>query len=225
MNRYFVRCPACLAVAALDADRTPYGVRCDVCHAPTENMGRVSVDHLVTEHTACKCDERCTCARGPICSCQCGGKNHGVGLLAGTVIVQTPAGPVPQLTPRDPFTTSKLRAQADRWLKARADIANELAALQARKARGEYLGSTDYRRMSDLRKGLRKAHEARTPAGRTKIYAALMPQAPEPTPAEVRAILSDLHAVTSQDAGPIAEVPFRLAQPIAKTTAKQITLF
>lgn len=32
--------------------------------------------HTVPEH---KCDARCTSARGHVCNCSCGGKNHGSG--------------------------------------------------------------------------------------------------------------------------------------------------
>jgi len=48
--------------------------RCGICAGSFENMGRVEKNRLIHEHLAAICDDRCTSARGPLCSCKCGGK-------------------------------------------------------------------------------------------------------------------------------------------------------
>ena len=54
----------------------PLGL-CDSCGKPMQyGVLEVTVDPSV------KCDARCRGARGRICSCSCGGKNHGAGWSA-----------------------------------------------------------------------------------------------------------------------------------------------
>lgn len=46
-------------------------------------MGKVgSQNRLMAPADRCRCDRRCTGARGPNCECKCGGKNHGSEHLA-----------------------------------------------------------------------------------------------------------------------------------------------
>jgi hypothetical protein len=80
-NRWFVRCRLCLSIAAIEGISLPKGaMTCSACAGPIEIMGRVdgSTSHL---ESRCKCDARCTNAKGPNCDCSCGGKNHGSGML------------------------------------------------------------------------------------------------------------------------------------------------
>lgn len=74
--RTFVRCPLCLSIAAVEGD-IPAGLVCE-CGGAVDIMGVVQGDrlHIGTEFR-CPCDDRCTSAKGPNCSCSCGGKNHG----------------------------------------------------------------------------------------------------------------------------------------------------
>lgn len=56
-------------------------------------MGKVgSKNRLMETEERCKCDARCTNARGPNCECSCGGANHGSNKV---VTVQRDVGPVP----------------------------------------------------------------------------------------------------------------------------------
>lgn len=85
MNRYFYQCPTCLLRFTADTDQDysqPKVGACPVCH-----------QHGITCLGATKgvlsyrtpCDDRCTGATGPDCSCSCGGRHHGSGLLVPTI--------------------------------------------------------------------------------------------------------------------------------------------
>lgn len=104
-----------------------------------ELMGRVQRDRLVHDETRCPCDERCTCASGPNCSCRCGGENHGAGLV---VEVQIDAGGIPRVAPPD----HRAPHRRDEWRAAleRATVADPGRDQAARKATGEYLSPAAY---------------------------------------------------------------------------------
>ena len=81
---WFVRCPLCLGVATVPGPEARYFGRdldCHACGERLEVLGRVQGASL-WHGERCPCDERCTTALGPQCSCSCGGKNHGLGLAA-----------------------------------------------------------------------------------------------------------------------------------------------
>ena len=103
-RRHYYKCPFCLNVFAVDGDpihhnKTP---RCGLCKWDATYMGQVSVDgkHLEKEEHECPCDERCTHAAGPNCTCECHSANHGQGVAAWTVVTITDE--VPILTCSDP---------------------------------------------------------------------------------------------------------------------------
>lgn len=81
--RWFVKCPDCLAVGAVPGPNAHYfnnyEIRCSDCGTRLVVMGRVQGVTLM-HGTRVPCDLRCTGAVGPHCNCQCGGKNHGLGL-------------------------------------------------------------------------------------------------------------------------------------------------
>jgi hypothetical protein len=92
LNRWFVRCRLCLSIAAVDAISLPKGTLvCAGCDGPVEVMDRVRGCTSNLE-SRCKCDARCTNAKGPNCDCSCGGKNHGSGMLGSISISSTGAG-------------------------------------------------------------------------------------------------------------------------------------
>ncbi len=80
---WYVRCRWCLAVGTVPGPAkayfNDYDATCEACGERVEIMGRVKGSVLL-HGTECPCDDRCTGARGPLCSCSCGGKNHGAGL-------------------------------------------------------------------------------------------------------------------------------------------------
>lgn len=98
INRWFVRCRLCLSIAAVDAVSLPKGeMKCGACQGPIEIMGRVNGCTSDLE-TRCKCDARCTNAKGPNCDCSCGGVNHGKGMAATVdmgVKIEGHTGPMP----------------------------------------------------------------------------------------------------------------------------------
>lgn len=185
MARWYFRCPDCLAVAAVDADKNPGNVECSLCQVRMEPMGRVSkpLGLLVRDEERCPCDERCTCANGPSCSCKCGGKNHGSGLV---VPFERVTGKIPQLRPPDP----RAPARRDEWRRAlehakEADPGRDQAA---RKAAGEYLSPGDFARYLEHRrwiKELARIRGLRSHHGRMAALARLAgkpPVAPTPVP-------------------------------------------
>lgn len=122
--RHYLKCLDCLAVSAIEVedkpDRPAYmgdlnmgrttSLTCGFCSGPLRYMGRVQGTRLVTDHTECLCDERCVDAQGPLCSCACGGKNHGIGML-GFVTMQHDQGAAP-VTVTPPGNADKHRQQA-----------------------------------------------------------------------------------------------------------------
>lgn len=174
MARHFFRCTDCLAVCAIDDPAFQYGTltaaTCGACTSTTfDHMGRVHMDRLVTVETACACDERCTCARGPLCSCSCGGKNHGKGLGC-TVTITTDRGAVPTITPgrhRGKLAAigAEFRDMLDRALQ-------QLDRLHTKK-RAAYLSDDEYRLFVDTRNALVKARKLRVHAARVKAFDAI----------------------------------------------------
>ncbi len=173
MARHFFRCTDCLAVMAVDDPSFEYGritaATCGACDSTTfDHMGRVHMDRLITEQTACACDDRCTCARGPICTCSCGGKNHGKG-LACTVTITKDRGAVPTLTPMN--GRASLRAKAEDYRGRLAMLITEIRALLDRKDRAR-LPDADYTRLTQLQRLNRKIRDQRVHASRIKSFEA-----------------------------------------------------
>lgn len=98
IKRRYYRCLDCLSVFTADytdvRDLPHYeNYECS-CGGHIENMGDVRMDRIVKSYEASPCDDRCTEARGPVCNCHCGGKNHGTHL---TVTVVHDCGPAPRV--------------------------------------------------------------------------------------------------------------------------------
>ncbi len=142
INRWFLRCTGCLEVMALESDFEPNVFRtnpkaptCGICGSTLENMGRVQRDRLVTDTMLCKCDDRCTSARGPLCQCACGGKNHGHG-MAGYLRVSDDAGAVPVLLPQSETRIAAARIRFAEYQAAVAPFRERHAELTERKREG-----------------------------------------------------------------------------------------
>lgn len=168
VNRWFIRCTRCLTVASVETAPNVNDWRCDICDGTIENMGRVEGDRLVKFEERCACDGRCTGARGPVCECSCGGKNHGTGR---TVIVKIDVGGVPRVKFVD---EGKAKAQAAEFVHAMNCARAELSTLRTKKAMGMYLDEKAFRNMLAIPGVLRKATEARTHAGRMKTLNAVL---------------------------------------------------
>ena len=211
VNRWFVRCSTCLAVSAVD-EHPRYDWRCGLCEGQLENMGRVEKDRLVHERLDAICDDRCTSARGPACTCHCGGKYHGSHLW---VKVVRDAGPVPTVTPK--VGRDQARIYAQEFTTARAAVRAQIDVFLARKDRGEFLPSGDYARLRELQAAMRKAAEAREHRSRMKTLRAVLP-AGTLTPIQEFA-----QAITTAPA--LAEAPFSLTHEVSTRKAKQTSLF
>lgn len=171
MSRFYYRCPDCLSVVALDSERSPTAPTCAVCDVRMEGMGRVARERLVRDELRCPCDDRCTCAAGPNCSCKCGGENHGSGLL---VVVQIDAGGIPRVTPPDARAT--VRRDEYRAAVRRAEDRMPGEDEAARKARGEWLegrAAEDYFERLRMKRELRRIRGLRTHHGRMRALARL----------------------------------------------------
>jgi len=168
-TRYFVRCTVCLAVSAID-EHPASVMQCGLCAGTLETMGRVERDRLVRDELLCPCDDRCTSARGPICTCKCNGKNHGSHLL---VSVTRDVGKVPTVTPT--HGREQARINAAEYRAAREALLARLDTLRNRKAAAGWLDGADYRELRALQAANRKAHEARDHRARMRTLRAVLP--------------------------------------------------
>jgi hypothetical protein len=219
VNRWFVRCVTCLAMAAVDEHPNTHEWRCGVCQGPIENMGRVERERLIHEHLEAICDDRCTNAKGPICNCKCGGQHHGSHRV---VRVVRDAGPVPTVTPST--GRDQARLNADEYGRYRAAALALLDPLLASKRRG-YLPAGEYDRMRMLQAALRKAHEARVHLTRVRTLLAVAGHLPAPTANPIAAVAHETHAAIAA-ATPLADTPFTLDSTTAPTRApRQDSLF
>lgn len=169
--RYYIRCRACLAVGAVEAESEPRQGACP-CGGRVESMGKVHRDRLVREGQESPCDGRCTGAKGPSCDCHCGGVNHGSGRL---VAIRYDLGPVPR------FELSPDDARAMEYQVALAFAEARIARLNAddvvaRKLRGAHLSPDEFRRyraVGEAHLRLRKVERMRTHHGRIKALRAV----------------------------------------------------
>lgn len=147
--RHFYRCSDCLGVVAVSESteyRTERGYvaygTCGSCGGSMEYMGRTSRDRLVKDHLLCPCDDRCTSALGPHCSCRCGGENHGSNMV---VAVTRDQGGIPHF---GSLNAIKARAEAEyyRGLCAQFNEAWEARyrGVSMRKYAGEYLSGQEF---------------------------------------------------------------------------------
>ena len=97
---HYWRCVECLTpfAAALETPQTrnikqtPAGTRCECGNAATfEYMGKVTGAYWNRVETAeiCECNEICAHARGPSCSCECNGANHGRGMMLAETVTES----------------------------------------------------------------------------------------------------------------------------------------
>ena len=172
IRRYYYRCTGCLDVMtqleplALEYSRTV--AKCGTCDQVFEYLGRTQRDRLVQDSMECKCDDRCTSARGPHCNCHCGGENHGAGMVGGYEIVTRDAGPVPIVRMPDPVRAAKALAQYREYDTARTELGRRLGELLDRRAAREFLPRPDFDRMLSYQRINRAIGTAKTHAGRMK---------------------------------------------------------
>lgn len=200
-ERHYVRCHDCLSIVVIDRHPSKLQVWdlngytsispvCSICGGRIDYMGRVSVprpDRLVTDDSRCVCNELCVSARGPKCSCACGGKNHGVGLFGGYVTVQTDRGPVPTVSMPE---SDKAIAIAEEWRARLDEVVTRWRGLHERRKR-EYLGSDLFRAMLTLDRATIKARGMSSQSGRLRVLQAAMEAADKAegrTPAEPVAV-------------------------------------
>lgn len=156
--RSYYRCADCLEVCALDNDGGLSRARCD-CGGCLQFMGRVCVDRLVKDEVRCACDYRCIDAQGPVCSCKCGGENHGSGKVVEVVV---DAGAVPIVRARWDLSERLRKVEAYRAAVAEAEKRIDRrtgGALSAMKA-GQYVADKSaWWTATNAQKQLRHARE------------------------------------------------------------------
>ena len=166
-ERHFVRCVDCLSVGAIET-APDHEMKCGVCGGQIENLGRVRGDRLAHIGHRCPCDDRCTSARGPICNCSCGGKNHGTNRVVRVVV---DSGPVPVIHMPD---EAKARARAAEFRDALAQASAAISGIRGRYRSGEFLPRPEYDRMRRFSSEMAEANRARTHASRMKRLKALI---------------------------------------------------
>lgn len=186
-ERHFFRCADCLHVFALEGDPAPRAlgwngtrlsgalfprwtrdVRCDCGSDRLGWMGRVEADKVVRVEDRCACDDRCTHARGPQCSCQCGGANHGTHLVVRIRVDNTSACVEPQ-----PDLAARLARLAEyRAARAAARERANVDGILDRMARGEWIADrAAWERARDNLAAIRKSERMRTHAARMRTLA------------------------------------------------------
>jgi len=177
-ERHFYRCLHCLEVIALEIEppRQQYP-HCPVCGDPTlEWMGQQRHGHgLEKGYVDAPCDCRCTSARGPYCSCRCGGENHGTHLV---VQKWESAGPAPKLpaTINRPAALRRRSEYLDAAARIRQAIEPAKDDLESRKRRGVWIQPEEYRRLMEYRRALATLAEiaqAKSHSSRMKKLATL----------------------------------------------------
>jgi hypothetical protein len=100
------RCADCLRTFTVESSVHPEVCSCG---GKPERMGAVYGEkHYGHTEIHCACDERCTHATGPNCSCSCGGINHGTGAVVEITVFD---GKVRVTTPN----AAKEQERADEW--------------------------------------------------------------------------------------------------------------
>lgn len=140
MWRHYYRCRDCLTTMVVDEFLVWDDTRCGACSGRLLYIGAVTDDatrwYKVEELPPC--DHRCVSATGPKCECQCGGENHGTGLL---VQVLRDGGRV-ALVPNDPDAA---RGRAEEYRAARRAVweaaHQRFGADYEASARGQYIRS------------------------------------------------------------------------------------
>jgi hypothetical protein len=172
INRWFVRCRLCLSTATIEAVSLPKGeMKCGACQGPIEIMGRVNgcTSHL---ETRCKCDARCTNAKGPNCDCSCGGANHGKGMLATVNTNNVWAGCKPLIPFEVNITASaKALAHAAEFRTAMIPVNREIRELTEKRQKQGTLSSSDWTRKCLLENSRFAARKAKTHKSRMAILA------------------------------------------------------
>lgn len=162
--RHYYRCTDCLSVACSDRDtkyydpainRFAYGL-CGACGGRLEYMGHVVKERIYQTNYVCPCDARCTNAAGPSCSCNCGGKNHGSGLV---VAVEVDSGGIPTLR-IDPKAAAKAHKYRELLTAVDAAIAARFGELIHRKRMGYYLSGPEFSRYCKGTELTRDKHDA-----------------------------------------------------------------
>jgi hypothetical protein len=219
INRWFVRCLDCLSVAAVTEPPNTHDTRCGLCGGHIECMGRVAQQRLVRDEIRSACDDRCTSARGPLCDCHCGGKNHGTHRI---VRIVRDAGPVPNVAMRSNFAA---RRTAEEYRAGRAAVLAQLDPLLSARRRGVFLTGGDFGHMHAMRKALEHAHQARTHEARMRALRAVLPTGwthhdPADNPIAAVAI-----ALNPSGGALETEVPFSLQPKTARRPEIQRGLF
>jgi hypothetical protein len=82
LSRFYFRCTWCERVVSVDCSseevKAVIKAPCPLCNeVALRVMGRVEKSNIVRTSVKSICDERCTNAQGPHCSCECNQANHG----------------------------------------------------------------------------------------------------------------------------------------------------
>lgn len=139
--RHYFRCVDCLTPFCANMEgkaprrAVPEGTKCECGNAKNfEYMGKVrgSVYTKAETVTDCKCNQICAHARGPNCECECGGSNHGLGMML--VLRETVGGKI-----REARATKKARDHAI-WYRAKVAELTEALKSHDHWQRNGYLG-------------------------------------------------------------------------------------
>jgi hypothetical protein len=156
-------------------------VACPICDGELEHRGMVGADgHARETFERVACNEECQSARGVICTCRCGGRNHGVHRY---VTVTVDHGRV-TLSISDGRRLARLRARTlpdlerSEQLEARATDLVDARYADIRKAResrwldpGEW---ASYCRWGAYRDRIRATRKLKLPASRVRKLAAIV---------------------------------------------------
>lgn len=119
--KMYFRCHDCLTViCTTDLQKHQrHAVTCGICNGRMEYMGDVTGKTWAHATEVCTCNEVCQIAKGPDCTCRCGGENHGKGYkytlhadATGTVILPKEENAAKRLQIADDYRNAEAAAVA-----------------------------------------------------------------------------------------------------------------
>lgn len=185
VKRFFYRCADCLTVAAtmdkLPEARANWGgnvptAKCGACDGAIEFMGATekSWQNYTTREVGIRpiCDGKCISATGPNCECQCGGVNHGSGMVVPVYEYQG----IPRLKVVDPKAADKAGIYRALLESVNAAWERKYRWIVAAKYQ-RYLDSSEFQTFLESgwkRSAINVASAMRSHAGRNKKLSAIL---------------------------------------------------
>lgn len=155
-QRFYYRCHDCLMTVCIALTTKRNDLKCGICSGQLDLLGQVEGNRWTHKAEKCTCNEMCQDARGPKCTCSCGGENHGKGYRY--YIYTDATGTINVKADQD---TDKLMAIANEYRAAEQAAVNRVHALPHYNDYSSriYIPSIDWNRIHDAIDMLKEARK------------------------------------------------------------------